>query len=544
MAAAACQGVNSAAVVVDVNAVATGMTAVAGEGAAAGVDVVTGIVIEVDAGVVEVTIGIESSPVFRRQFTSWISFLTKRPPVEGGLFAFRVGPRSYGKAEFKGLQNTPGNSIFCKLYISHGFLPGASLSIPPVCPPGSARHRQEFLAGGGSPGCLTGGGSYSDDKAYLLERRLARAPIAPILCAPFANPPHFVSRSHPTDDLRVAEILPLIQPALLMHDVPLGESESAFVESTRRRCEAILKGKDDRLLVVTGPCSIHDRKSAMEYGELIQKARAHYAADLEILMRVYFEKPRTTVGWKGFINDPHLDESYDINTGLRGARGLLIDLARMQVPAATEFLDVITPQYIADAVAWGAIGARTTESQVHRQLASGLSMPVGFKNGTDGSIQIALDAIQAAAGQHFFLSVTKDGVAAIVKTCGNDACHVILRGGKAGTNYDAASIESVVSQLATRGLPASVMVDCSHGNSLKDYRKQPAVAEALAEQITAGSRAITGVMIESHLVEGRQDAKPGQPLTYGQSITDACVNWAATEKILDSLAAAVRARRG
>lgn len=352
-----------------------------------------------------------------------------------------------------------------------------------------------------------------------------------------------MSLSHPTDDLRVAEILPLIQPALLMHDIPLKEGEAAFVEQARRRSEAILKQKDDRLLVVVGPCSIHDRKSALEYADLIVKARETYAADLEILMRVYFEKPRTTVGWKGFINDPHLNESYDINTGLRGARSLLIDLAHMGVPAATEFLDVITPQYIADVVAWGAIGARTTESQVHRQLASGLSMPVGFKNGTDGSIQTALDAIQAAAGEHCFLSVTKDGVAAIVKTRGNDACHVILRGGKAGTNFDAESIETVVNQLSARGLPGSVMVDCSHGNSLKDYRKQPGVAQSLAEQMIAGSKAITGVMIESHLVEGRQDAKPGQELTYGQSITDACVNWASTETMLETLAAAVRARR-
>lgn len=353
-----------------------------------------------------------------------------------------------------------------------------------------------------------------------------------------------MSLTHPTDDLRVAEILPLIQPALLMHDYPLGEQESAFVEQARRRAEAIVGLRDDRLLVVAGPCSIHDPKSALEYARLIAGARERYAADLEIFMRVYFEKPRTTVGWKGFINDPHLNESYDINNGLRGARGLLIELAAMGVPSATEFLDVITPQYIADAVSWGAIGARTTESQVHRQLASGLSMPVGFKNGTDGGVQVALDAIQAAAGEHCFLSVTKDGVAAIVKTKGNPACHVILRGGKGGTNYDAASIQSVVDQLSARGLPGSVMVDCSHGNSLKDYRRQPGVARTLAEQIAAGSKAVTGVMIESHLVEGRQDAKPGQPLTYGQSITDACVNWVATEAMLDTLAAAVRARRG
>ncbi len=353
-----------------------------------------------------------------------------------------------------------------------------------------------------------------------------------------------MSQSHPTDDLRVAEILPLIQPALLMHDLPLNETGAAFIESSRKQAEAILNRKDDRLLVVAGPCSIHDHKSALEYAQLIQAAREKHSKDLEIVMRVYFEKPRTTVGWKGFINDPHLNESYDINAGLREARALLIELTRMGIPSGTEFLDVITPQYIADVVSWGAIGARTTESQVHRQLSSGLSMPVGFKNGTDGGIQVALDAIQAAAGQHCFLSVTKDGVAAIVKTRGNEACHVILRGGKAGTNFDAASIDTVVGQLTARGLPASVMVDCSHGNSLKDYRKQPLVTESLADQISQGSKSITGVMIESHLVEGRQDAKPGQPLTYGQSITDACVNWATTETMLNDLAVAVRARRG
>jgi 3-deoxy-7-phosphoheptulonate synthase len=328
-----------------------------------------------------------------------------------------------------------------------------------------------------------------------------------------------------------------------MHELPLNEAGSGFVVNARKQAESILNGTDDRLLVITGPCSIHDHQSALEYATLIQQAREKYNKDLEIFMRVYFEKPRTTVGWKGFINDPHLNESYDINGGLREARSLLIELTRMGVPVGTEFLDVITPQYIADVVSWGAIGARTTESQVHRQLSSGLSMPVGFKNGTDGGIQIALDAIQAAAGQHCFLSVTKDGVAAIVKTRGNEACHVILRGGKAGTNFDAASIDTVIGQLTARGLPASVMVDCSHGNSLKDYRKQPLVTQSIAQQLSNGSKAITGVMIESHLVEGRQDAKPGQALTYGQSITDACVNWASTETMLGELAAAVRTRR-
>ena len=260
-------------------------------------------------------------------------------------------------------------------------------------------------------------------------------------------------------------------------------------------------------------------------------------------MRVYFEKPRTTVGWKGFINDPHLDESFDINTGLKEGRCLLIDILKMGLPTGTEFLDVITPQYIADAVVWGAIGARTTESQVHRQLSSGLSMPVGFKNGTDGGVQIALDAIEAARGQHHFLSVTKEGVAAIVTTRGNDTCHVILRGGKHAPNYDAESVANVLTQLKAKGLPPYVMIDCSHGNSLKDYRRQPAVVASLAEQIAGGSKGIAGVMIESHIEEGRQDTKPGVPLKYGQSITDACIGWDTTVTVLDQLAEAVRKRR-
>ncbi len=330
---------------------------------------------------------------------------------------------------------------------------------------------------------------------------------------------------------------------MLMREWPLGDAESEFVEMTRKAAESILKGQDDRLLVVAGPCSIHDQASALEYASRIAAVRERLSNDLEIVMRVYFEKPRTTVGWKGFINDPGLDESFDINNGLRSARRLLIELARMGVPAGTEFLDVITPQYIADVVAWGAIGARTTESQVHRQLASGLSMPVGFKNGTDGNIQIALDAIEAAGGPHHFLSVTKDGGAAIVRTKGNDTCHVILRGGKAGTNYDADSIRSVVDQLRARNLPPFVMVDCSHGNSLKDYRKQPVVAESLAGQIAAGDCSIAGVMIESHLVEGRQNATAGKPLAFGQSITDACIAWETTDLVLQQLADAVRARR-
>jgi 3-deoxy-7-phosphoheptulonate synthase len=324
-----------------------------------------------------------------------------------------------------------------------------------------------------------------------------------------------------------------------MDERPLGEAESAFVESARIAAERIMRGQDDRLLVITGPCSIHDKDSAIEYAQLIQAARSKYGADLELVMRVYFEKPRTTVGWKGLINDPNIDESFDIIKGLREARSLLIDIIKLGVPTGTEFLDVITPQYIADAVVWGAIGARTTESQVHRQLASGLSMAVGFKNGTDGGVQIALDAIEAAGGQHHFLSVTKEGVAAIVTTRGNPACHVILRGGRHSPNYDAEAVANVASQLAAKALPPYIMVDCSHGNSLKDYRKQPGVASNIAQQIASGSQAIAGLMLESHLVEGAQK----KPETYGQSITDACISWATTETVLDELAAAVRARR-
>ncbi len=359
-------------------------------------------------------------------------------------------------------------------------------------------------------------------------------------CLPIFAPTYAsVSQAHPIDDLRIERIRPLISPVLLMDEWPLGESESAFVESARIATERIMRGRDDRLLVITGPCSIHDKESAMEYAALIKTARTKYSADLELVMRVYFEKPRTTVGWKGYINDPNLDESFDINKGLREARSLLIDIIKLGVPTGTEFLDVITPQYIADAVVWGAIGARTTESQIHRQLASGLSMPVGFKNGTDGGVQIALDAIEAANGQHHFLSVTKEGVAAIVTTRGNNACHVILRGGRQSPNYDAEAVANVANQLGAKALPPYVMVDCSHGNSLKDFRKQPLVASNVAAQIASGSKSVTGLMLESHLVEGAQK----KPDTYGQSITDACINWATTESVLDELAAAVRARR-
>ena len=346
-----------------------------------------------------------------------------------------------------------------------------------------------------------------------------------------------------TDDVRIDEIRPLIAPALLIAELPPEGVVQDGVARARREAEAILRGEDDRLLVVVGPCSIHDRGAALEYAERLAKLSPGLSGELLVVMRVYFEKPRTTVGWKGMINDPKLDSTFDINLGLRWARELLLQVARLGVPTGTEFLDTIIPQYIADLVAWGAIGARTTESQIHRELASGLSMPVGFKNGTSGSIGVAIDALRAARHPHHFLSVTKDGVSAIVMTKGNPACHVILRGSSQGPNYDAASIAAVVESLRKAGLPPYVMVDCSHGNSSKDYRNQPKVAEDLALQIESGTRAIAGVMIESHLVEGNQSVTAGQPSRYGQSITDSCIGWEETVRVLDRLARAVQRRR-
>lgn len=347
-----------------------------------------------------------------------------------------------------------------------------------------------------------------------------------------------------TDNLRIGEIKPLISPAVLSHHLPITDKASELVATARQGSENILKGTDDRLLVVIGPCSIHDTGAAIEYAARLKEAASLYSDDLLVIMRVYFEKPRTTVGWKGLINDPHLDGSFDINKGLHVARELLIELAEMGVPAGTEFLDTISPQYYADLISWGAIGARTTESQIHRELASGLSMPVGFKNGTGGSNQIAFDAIQASAGQHHFLSVTKQGVTAIVATKGNDACHIILRGSSKGPNYDAGSIAEVTAQLEAAGLPKSVMIDCSHGNSLKDYRNQPAVAQSLCDQISEGNKAITSVMVESNLVEGGQKLQGSlADLTYGQSVTDQCIGWQTTENMFEELAKAVRARR-
>ncbi len=348
-----------------------------------------------------------------------------------------------------------------------------------------------------------------------------------------------------TDDLRIKGTNPLISPAVLNYYLPITEGAAQLVSRAREEATAILHGKDDRLLVVIGPCSIHHPDAALEYGQKLQPLIEQYAADLQIVMRVYFEKPRTTVGWKGLINDPHLDGSFDINRGLRVARKLLLDLAEMGIPAGTEFLDTISPQYIADLIAWGAIGARTTESQIHRELASGLSMPVGFKNGTGGSVQLALDAIGASAGSHHFLSVTKQGVSAIVSTTGNDSCHIILRGGSNGPNYGADSIAEAVDCLNGQNLPPHLMVDCSHGNSRKDFRNQPLVVKELAAQIAGGSSAISSVMIESNLVEGNQSLGDGDltQLTHGQSVTDACINWETTETVLAELAEAVRARR-
>ena len=349
---------------------------------------------------------------------------------------------------------------------------------------------------------------------------------------------------HRTDDLRIAGINPLISPAVLAYYLPINEQAASVVHSARTEADAILNLEDDRLLAVVGPCSIHDPEAAIEYAIKLKAEAERLKGDLCVIMRVYFEKPRTTVGWKGLINDPDLDDSFDINRGLRVARKLLLDLANLGIAAGTEFLDTISPQYYADLIAWGAIGARTTESQIHRELASGLSMPDGFKNGTGGSIQIALDAIKSSSRPHHFLSVTKQGVSAIVSTAGNPSCHLILRGGKSGPNYDKDSVASVEAMLAEQYIPPSLMIDCSHGNSNKDFRNQPLVAKDLAHQIAAGSKSITSVMIESNLVEGNQKLNPDlSKLTRGQSVTDACINWDDTVEVLDSLAEAVRKRR-
>lgn len=345
-----------------------------------------------------------------------------------------------------------------------------------------------------------------------------------------------------TDDLRIRDIRELTTPEELMHEYPCTETASATVADARQSLHRILHGVEDRLAVVIGPCSIHDVSSAKEYAERLVAQRRRLGDSLEIIMRVYFEKPRTTVGWKGLINDPDLDGSFQINRGLRMARGLLLEINRLGLPAGCEFLDMITPQYIADLVAWGAIGARTTESQVHRELASGLSCPVGFKNGTDGNVKIAVDAVQAASHAHHFLAVTKQGRSAIATTAGNSDCHVILRGGKT-PNYDAASVDAAWKTIAAAGVGTCVMIDASHGNSSKRPENQPAVVDSIAGQIEVADRRIGGVMIESHLVGGRQDLVPGTPLMYGQSITDGCVDWDSSVRMLERLASAVERRR-
>jgi len=347
-----------------------------------------------------------------------------------------------------------------------------------------------------------------------------------------------------TDDLRITLVRPLLPPAILLEEIPITERASEVVANTRQTVADALAGIDDRLVVIVGPCSIHDPDAAREYARRLLPLRARYEDHLTILMRCYFEKPRTSVGWKGLINDPDLDESFHINKGLRLARRLLLDVNEMGLPTASEFLDTQIPQHIADLTSWVAIGARTTESQVHRELASGLSMPVGFKNGTDGTVQTAVDAVLSARSPHLFPSVTKQGVSAIFQTSGNDTCHVLLRGGTStGPNYDVTHVADACTRLRKYELRESVMIDCSHGNSRKDHRRQAEVAAAVSDQVADGSRQIFGAMLESHLVEGRQDYAPGKTATYGQSITDACLSFEHTEPILEQLAKAQQTRR-
>jgi 3-deoxy-7-phosphoheptulonate synthase len=344
------------------------------------------------------------------------------------------------------------------------------------------------------------------------------------------------------DDTRIRDIQELVPPIQVLREFPATPASAQTTYETRQAIHRILHGADDRLIVVVGPCSIHDVDAALDYAQRLHEQAQRHADALLIVMRVYFEKPRTTIGWKGLINDPYLDGTFRINEGIRLARKLLATITELGLPAGTEFLDMITPQYIADLISWGAIGARTTESQVHRELASGLSCPVGFKNGTDGNVRIAIDAIKAAQAPHHFLSVTKAGHSAIVSTVGNEDCHLILRGGKT-PNYDAASVQATCQEMAAAGLPARVMIDCSHGNSRKEPRRQIDVAQAVMDQLAQGEERIIGVMVESHLKEGRQDLIPGQPLEYGKSITDACLGWEETVPLLDGLAHAVRLRR-
>jgi 3-deoxy-7-phosphoheptulonate synthase len=348
---------------------------------------------------------------------------------------------------------------------------------------------------------------------------------------------------YPTDDLRITWTKVVLPPVFLEEELPLTEAASSTVFKARNEIVKILKGEDHRLLIVVGPCSIHDTEAAREYAELLKTVIPELSSELCLVMRVYFEKPRTTLGWKGLINDPYLNESFQINDGLRKARHLLLDLAEMGVPAGTEFLDMISPQYMSSLVSWGAIGARTTESQVHRELVSGLSCPVGFKNGTSGNVQIAIEAILSAGQSHNFLGHTKHGQTAIFVTKGNRDCHIILRGGRQTVNYDAASVEDTCRQMEAAGIRPQVMIDCSHANSHKDHTQQRAVCSNVAQQIIAGDTRIIGVMLESNLVAGAQKLIPGQPLVYGQSITDACIDWPETKLALQELAAAVRSAR-
>jgi len=346
-----------------------------------------------------------------------------------------------------------------------------------------------------------------------------------------------------TKDLRVESIRPLLPPAILLEELPLSDNAAMTVSRGRDEVARILRAEDDRLVVVVGPCSIHDPEAALDYAQRLRGLADELAADLRIVMRVYFEKPRTTVGWKGLINDPTLDGSFAINAGLRVGRRVLLELAELGLPAGCEFLDPITPQFTSDLVTWGAIGARTTESQVHRELASACSMPVGFKNGTDGGVQIAIDALRAAAHPHRFIGVTEQGLAGIVSTTGNPDCHVILRGGATGPNYDTIHVQKTLAALRDAGLPPRLMIDASHGNSDKDHGRQPLVVRDVAAQVAQGETGIIGMMMESFLVEGRQDLDDPARLVYGQSVTDACMSWETTVPVLRELAAAVTARR-
>ncbi|ASO19205.1 3-deoxy-7-phosphoheptulonate synthase [Actinoalloteichus hoggarensis] len=344
-------------------------------------------------------------------------------------------------------------------------------------------------------------------------------------------------------DRHIAEVRPLVSPALLRDELPLSERAAQVVTTGRDEVIDVLTGRDDRLLVVVGPCSVHDPDAALTYARRLATLAESVRADLRIVMRVYFEKPRTTLGWKGLINDPDLDGSFQVNKGLRLARRLLLDILELGLPVGCEFLDPITPQYIADTVSWGSIGARTAQSQVHRQLSSGLSMPIGIKNATDGDVQVAVDAIRAAASSHVFTGITDGGLAAILRTTGNPDCHVVLRGSSAGPNHDAESVAATMALLDKAGLPARTVIDASHGNSGKDHRRQPVVAAEVASRLAAGESGVVGVMLESFLLAGRQDLSPGRELEYGQSITDACMDWETTESTLRGLAAAIAERR-